>query len=240
MLSVVANHPLLAEVEEIDTTLLTSVTTIPPDRLRSDERTMTRAYLLVTHAVLEERIENIFLAHFFNARAVIDSGSAIPAGLLPFYSAALEWAGIDPPTYAKRTWRGYMSSSVAEAHVKSVIQNNHGLKRNNIQDLAKLVGIEWAAIDDAPGVEISALTTLGAKRGAAGHTSPFIGPDQAITEEEYPANVREWVNNAVRTVIHLEDVISQMCATQTAHPSDAHRQSLMRRSRALRRARLEP
>ncbi len=199
---------------EIEATLLSGVSTSPPDPLTTRERTLTRAYLLVAHAILEERIEGIFLNHFARAREVIASGTSIPAGLLSYYAAALEWKR-DIPTYAKRQWLGFMSSPVADEYVASEVRENHGLKSDNVQDLAKLVGVEWAAIDDAADVQLAALTTLGAKRGAAGHTSPFTSPAQAVAEEEYPANVREWVDQAVRTVIALESVVEQLSSTSS-------------------------
>lgn len=208
------DHPLLVEIAEIEATLLSGVSTSPPDPLTTRERTLTRAYLLVAHAILEERIEGIFLNHFVRARQVIASGASIPVGLLSYYAAALEWKR-DIPTYAKRQWLGFMSSPVADEYVASEVRENHGLKSDNVQDLAKLVGVEWAAIDDAADVQLAALTTLGAKRGAAGHTSPFTSPAQAVAEEEYPANVREWVEQAVRTVIALESVVEQLSSTSS-------------------------
>ncbi|GEP48673.1 hypothetical protein FVP74_13895 [Microbacterium saccharophilum] len=205
------NHPLLAEIAEIESTLLSDVSTAPPDPLSTRERTVTRAYLLVAHAILEERIEGIFLEHFNRARRVIAEGVSVPVGLLPFFAAALEW-NRDIPTYNKRQWLGVMSSPLAIEYVTSEVRENHGLKADNVRDLAKLVGIEWAVIDDAVDIQLAALTTLGAKRGAAGHTSPFNSPTQAVTEEEYPANVREWVEQAARTVIALESVVDQLSA----------------------------
>lgn len=203
------DHPLLAEIAEIASTLLSDVSTAPPDPLSPRERTVTRAYLLVAHAILEERIEGIFVEHFNRARAVIAEGASVSVGLLPFYAAAMEWDRV-VPTYNKRRWLGFMSSPMADEYVASEVRENHGLKAGNVQELAKLVGIEWAAIDDAADVQLASLTTLGAKRGAAGHTSPFNSPTQAVSEEEYPANVREWVEQAVLTVIALEAVVEQL------------------------------
>ena len=207
-------HPLLAEIAEIESTLLADVSTTPPDPLSTRERTVTRAYLLVAHAILEERVEGIFLEHFNRARQVIADSVSVPAGLLPFFAAALEW-NREIPTYNKRQWLGVMSSPMANEYVANEVRENHGLKADNVRDLAKLVGIEWAVIDDAVDIELAALTTLGAKRGAAGHTSPFNSPTQAVAEEEYPANVREWVEQAARTVIALESVVDQLSALQS-------------------------
>ena len=208
----VTEHPLISELAEIEQTLLLTVTTVPPDPLRSEERVLTRAYLLLCHAVLEERVEGIFAAHFQSARALISANKPLPVELLPFYAAALEWGSVVTPTYAKRTWLGFMTSKIAEEHVAGVIRANHGLKETNIRELAKLVGIEWSVIDDATGIELAALTTLGAKRGTAGHTSPFSGLDQGLAGEEYPANVREWVTQAASTVIQLEAVVTKITA----------------------------
>ena len=210
------DHSLWDEITEIESTLLSEVSTSPPDPLSTRERTLTRAYLLVAHAILEERIEAIFVEHFSRACEVIAANKFVPVGLLSFYAAALEWRR-DMPSYGKRQWLGYMSSPVAVEYVASEVRENHGLKAANVQDLAKLVGVEWAVIDDAADVRLAALTTLGAKRGAAGHTSPFTSPVQAVSEEEYPANVREWVAEAVQTVIALEAVVKQLSATESAH-----------------------
>jgi hypothetical protein len=210
----VTDHPLLAEIAEVESTLLSEVSTAPPDPLSTRERTVTRAYLLVAHAILEERIEGIFLEHFNRARQVIAESVSVPLGLLPFYASALEW-NRPIPTYNKRQWVGVMSSPMAVEYIASEVRENHGLKADNVQDLAKLVGIEWAAIDDAADIQLAALTTLGAKRGAAGHTSPFNSPTQVVAEEEYPANVREWVEQAVRTVIALEAVVEQLSAPES-------------------------
>lgn len=211
----VTDHPLLAELAEIDDTLLATVTTVPPDPLRSDERTLTRAYLLLCHAVLEEHIEKIFIAHFADAQTLISAGASVPVELLPFYAAAHEWTNVTLPTYSKRKWTGFLASPIATEHVKSIISKNHGLKEDNVKELAKLVGIEWAFIDDAAGVELAALTTLGVKRGAAGHTSPF-NVDHSLSGQEYPANVREWVSQAAKTVIEIESVVGRI--TKSAMP----------------------
>lgn len=205
------DHPLLVEMAEIESTLLSGVSSSPPDPLSPRERTLTRAYLLVAHAILEERIEGIFFKHFMSARELIATGASMPIGLLPYYAAAMEWKR-DIPTYSKRNWLGFMSSAVAHEYVANEVRQNHGLKADNVQDLAKLVGVEWSAIDEAADVQLAALTTLGVKRGAAGHTSPFTTPAQVVAEEEYPANVREWVEQAVRTVIALESVVEHLSA----------------------------
>jgi len=214
----VTRHALLDQLDEIDQTLLTQVRTSPPDPLTSKERTLTRSYLLVAHALLEEAIESIFVSHFDNARVAVSAGRFAPSTLLPLYAAALEW-GIDIPTYHKRKWNGFLSSKLADAHVTDAVRKNHGLKEQNVQDLAKLVGIEWAVIDDAPGVSLAALSTLGAKRGVAGHTSLFSGSNEQLAGEEYPSNVREWVSQAAESVIELEDVVSRLSAPAFAEDS---------------------
>jgi hypothetical protein len=208
--SAVTEHPLLAQLGQIDRTLLGPVKTAPPDLLTSEERSQTRAFLLLAHALLEEAIETIFLSHFRDASAIIASGKAVPTELLPFYASVLEWGSEKLPTYAKRKWLGFISSQTAEEHVTNVVRKNHGLKEDNVKELAKLVGIEWAVIDDAPGIELGALTTLGVKRGVAGHTSLFSGLNQSLLGEEYPVNVREWVEQAAKSVIELEAVISRL------------------------------
>lgn len=205
-----ASHPLLNELAEIDSALLSAVTTVPPDPLSPREKILTRAYLLLAHAVLEERIESMFLAYFRNARQLISSGGPLPVELLSFYAAVMEWGTPVPPTYVKRSGQGFISSRLADEHVADALRKNHGLKEENVSELAKLVGIEWSILDDAPGIQMSSLSTLGVKRGTAGHTSPFSGLDKALDGEDYPVNVREWVHQAAASVIELQSVMEKI------------------------------
>jgi hypothetical protein len=225
---VVTEHPLLTQLREMETTLLAGVSTVPPDPLRSEERTLTRAYLVLAHAVLEEEVEQIFLNHFDSVRQLLATVDYAPLELLPFFAAVHEWnTAVQLPTYAKRNYMGYITSPKASEYVSSEVRENHGLKADNVMGLAKLVGIEWTVIDDAPGVELTALTTLGVKRGAAGHTSLFSGRNQALAGQEYPVNVREWVENAAKTVIELERVVKSL-STEPAEAVVASKVGVMR------------
>lgn len=221
-------HPLLTQLREMETTLLAGVSTVPPDPLRSEERTLTRAYLVLAHAVLEEEVEQIFLNHFDSVRQLLATVDYAPLELLPFFAAVHEWnTAVQLPTYAKRNYMGYITSPKVSEYVSSEVRENHGLKADNVMGLAKLVGIEWTVIDDAPGVELTALTTLGVKRGAAGHTSLFSGRNQALAGQEYPVNVREWVENAAKTVIELERVVKSL-STEPAEAVVATKVGVMR------------
>ena len=70
---------------------------------------------------------------------------------------------------------------------------------------------EWGSFEQVLSQELADLTTLGARRGEAGHLSPFSGKAVILNQQEYPEDARRWVRAAgaalARIIRHLDSLI---------------------------------
>jgi len=179
--------------------------------LTDEEKAVTNAYLVLAHAVLEETIEAAFERHFQRLVSWFDSRT------LPLESARLlfamrEWM---PESYVPSFKKRDLVGIVRAAHKPFLaeVRGNHGIKPHNIENLARLVGLDWNRFEAALNTQMEDLRTLGTKRGDAGHLSPYSEKAVALSRQDYPENVREWVNagrDAVLGVIaHLHLIVSE-------------------------------
>jgi hypothetical protein len=112
------------------------------------------------------------------------------------------------PTYKKRSLVGLQKA--ARQAYQGKLKANNGLKTDNIQALAKFIGVDWSELDAYLNQSLIDLDTLGVKRGEAGHMSPYTDRGVQLTRHDYPENVREWVNggrDAVVAVLSYLDMV---------------------------------
>jgi hypothetical protein len=183
---------LVAQLDHLDNLLLSGVSTTFPDELTDEEKAATNAYLVLSHAVLEEFLESVFESHFDRLAGWL-IGDLVPLEVARLMFAAGELLPSHTlPTYEKRSLT-YMKKACKAFFLKELSQNN-GLKPDNLKKLARLVGLDWAAFDGELSSQLADLQTLGVRRGDAGHLSPYSTKAIFLTRQDYPENVREWVH----------------------------------------------
>lgn len=197
-----------AQLEHLDGLLLSTVRTAFPDLLTDEEKATTHAYLVLSHAVLEEHLEAAFETHYDRL------AGWLVADMVPLESARLayavrEWLPKElEVSYKKRSLRGLVTA--ARTHFVSKIKDNHGIKPENVEGLARLVGLDWKAFERSLDTQLEDLRTLGKKRGEAGHLSPYTDKAVTLTRQDYPENVREWVHggrDAVSDIVAYLDAL---------------------------------
>lgn len=197
------------QVELLDQLLLAGVRTEFPDTLTDREKVAVNAYLVLSHACIEEYAERVFLAHYDRLEELATLNFFPPS--VAQLALAVGW---HLPDAMKQTL-GYKSRTLAGAiqagrvnYLRSYVGGNDGLKENNIKKLAQGLGVEWPRVESRLSKELIDLNTLGAKRGAAGHLSPFT-PSQGAHEETYPSDVRAWVESGRDAVLALERLLTE-------------------------------
>jgi hypothetical protein len=206
------------QLEFLDATLLSSVTSEFPNPLADLEKAAINAYLVLCHACIEEFIEDIFNDHL-RRLSEMTTMPLVPrdvAGLLHAVGALLPESKRAP--YKTQSLAGI--ATAASLHFeKSVLKENHGIKTRNILHLAKHVGLNWGDFESGLLTHLADLDTLGAKRGEAGHLSPFSAKTLTITRLVYPDEVRVWVAGArdaalaVRRYLHnsVDEQLRSFC-----------------------------
>jgi hypothetical protein len=63
--------------------------------------------------------------------------------------------------------------------------------------------------------QLADLDTLGAKRGAAGHISPFSPNAPVLEERTYPSDARGWVEGACDAIHALKRFLDREVATRS-------------------------
>lgn len=198
---------LRVQIATLDKLLLAGIETGVPDALTQEERAAVRAYLVLGHACIEEFIEDAFLRHLDEVGLPIGR-SGVPSG-----SASLMFSiGVRLPEgkrgkYSDRTLPGLVERYRDE--YERLVAQNHGIKTQNIRRLAEGAGVIWRHFDEALEAELITLETLGAKRGEAGHTSPFSDRSVGVDLEIYPEEAREWVEGGCTAALELKRYLKQ-------------------------------
>jgi hypothetical protein len=184
-----------------------------PLRDRSDEEAMRiHSYLLLSHAALEEELEAAFEKYLSRLLGWLVA-DRVPIACLSLAYAASQELQISPVEYAKRD----IVPQLREMSVKKydhVVKGNHGLKSINVKSLAKPVGVPWRLIEQELGPSLADLDTLGSKRGAAGHASPFSPRFRPIEQVWWPSNVRGWVADGLAAVEAIADLLEGLVRGQ--------------------------
>lgn len=185
---------LVNQLNHLDALLLSTVSTEFPDPLTDEEKAATNAYVVLSHAVLEEYIEDAFERHFARLAAWLDSPT-VPLEAAKLALALGDWVKEDKRVaFKKRQISGYVKG--LQSSMRSQLGQNHGIKATNIQHMARLVGVDWPALEAELSTALADLSTLGSMRGEAGHLSPFSERAVRITRQAYPDDVRSWVRSA--------------------------------------------
>lgn len=203
---------LSTQLAQLDDALLGQVVTQFPEPLSGAERVRVNAYLVLSHAVLEEQLELVFDSHFRRLSGWM-LADLVPIECVRLAYAVAQYAMKDEETFKKRSTPQWIRGRGLK-EFRARVKFNHGLKSENVHNLAKLVGLHWDALDAALGTELADLDTLGSKRGSAGHLSPFTESATNISANDGPDNVREWVKNGreaveaidryLRRVVHMQ------------------------------------
>lgn len=202
------------QLNHLDNVLLKTVTTQFPNLLTDAEKSTTHAYLVLSHAVLEEHLEGLFQRHFLQLLSWLKA-DLVPIEVTRLAFGMKEWLPKDAHvTYKKRSVPGIMSSEIVRRAFNQEVKNNHGLAPQNIENLAKLVGLDWARFDKRLDQEIGNLKTLASKRGEAGHLSPFTDKAIKLSRQDYPENVREWVSNGREAVERIDNYLTELIQSQ--------------------------
>lgn len=203
---------LIAQLEHLDELLLSTVTTTFPDPLTDEDKASTHAYVVLCHAVLEEHLEAAFEAHFDRLRGWLVA-DMVPLEVARLAFAVSEWLPDDlAVTYRKRSLCGLVGAA-RKPFVRQV-GSNHGIKPENVEGLAKLIGMDWKKFEASLNQELEDLRTLGSKRGEAGHLSPYTEKAVNLTRQDYPENVREWVNGGRDAVLAIVRYMDELVRSQ--------------------------
>lgn len=201
------------QLKNLDRALLGAVTTQFPTPLTAAEQALTHGYLVLAHAVLEEHLEKIFEEHYDRLASWLTS-DMVPRETALLTYAVREWlpASINVG-YKQREMQQFIAKPARDEFVKLLGRNN-GLKLENVATLAKLVGLNWKCFEDSLNTELSDLTTLGSKRGAAGHLSPYTNKVTELTENDYPDDVRGWVDAGETAIEAIRSYLSLLVSRQ--------------------------
>lgn len=193
---------LSAQLAHLDGALLGTIDTQFPEPFSEGEKAQIHAYLVLAHAVLEERLEAAFERHFDRVASWLDDGM-VPLECVRLVIAVTDSLPQAEKTYKRRDIAG-MVRGAGRAELVKRLSQNHGLKAGNVESLAKLVGVDWTSLENSLTVALADLTTLGVKRGAAGHLSPYTEKVTDISSTDGPDDVRAWVEDAKNAVLGLE------------------------------------
>lgn len=193
------------QIAKLDDAFLKSVTIDVGETPDENSRANIHAYLVLSHAILEEHIESVFDEYFERAVKCLDGNLVPKASLALVYSVADRASRDDKTPYLKRSVR-HEVERLGKPLLAKAIRSNNGLKPANIENLAQAAGVAWGEFDDALSTHLANLQNLGVKRGDAGHLSPFSAQ---LTEVVHPEQVREWVSNGVSAVAAIESFLLQ-------------------------------
>lgn len=197
------------QLDHLDAALIANVQSTSLTPLSERERAQVNAYLVLAHAVLEEHLESMFLDHFDRLVAHF-SNSMVPIECIRLAFAVAELTPEIVGTAYKKRDVVALVQNLGRKRFETRLNTNHGIKTTNIETIAKGVGLDWQSFEDALSEAIADLNTLGAKRGSAGHLSPFTDRVTSIKEEITPDDVRAWVTAAQEALTKIETHLKQI------------------------------
>lgn len=204
---------LAEQLQQLDSALLGRVITEFPEPLDASEQAFTHGYLVLAHAVLEEHLEKIFEDHYDRLAGWLVA-DMVPLEAARFVYAVRDWLpDAVHVSYKRRNLRGLVSGGARKEFLK-IIKQNHGLKLQNVENLGRLVGLDWQALEDSLNSELSDLSTLGTKRGVAGHLSPYTAKVTDLTANDYPEDIRGWVEAGRIAVEAIETYLRKLVEDQ--------------------------
>lgn len=198
--------------------ILKPIATEFPDPLSESDRALVSAYLVLSHAVLEEALEDAFTATY--DRLAMSLGERlVPIEAARFVYSVCRWvpesvhSGQNP-----KNLHPFISKACRREFTKKIDSNN-GLKTANIKSLSKLLGLDWDAIEDLYATQLADLDNLGSKRGAAGHLSPYSAKATGLTANVDPQDVRRWVDSGLAAITAVQQYLSSI-ASKASQPTE--------------------
>ncbi|WP_152521418.1 HEPN domain-containing protein [Amycolatopsis decaplanina] len=189
---------------------------VPLDQqLSPSEQIQVHAFVVISHSAIEEYIEQLLTDSLDEA---LNKGLA-PGGPLPLIALPLavhhsaEIIGQSSGKGAFITARS-VHQKLLGLYTSKVVKPNNGIKRKDIEKLCKPLGIDVAGFDGDLEVAVTALDTLGAKRGTLAHTLSV-----AAREVIRPEQAREWVNDSIDGIEALTQHIEESVA-RTVHQTE--------------------
>jgi hypothetical protein len=179
------------------------------DTLAADEQFKTHAYLMLACALVEEHIESLFGAYVAE-RAAINDGRVHEC----FISLTARFSGdlIGQNSGRLPTAQAALPTLVGLYSTK-VIKANNGVKRQNIETLAKPLGL-GDRLDMCEEL-FTPLNTLGAKRGAVAHLG-------VVTEEITPVDARNFVTSVLSNLALLDKIFDDTRDGSALQPASGH------------------
>ena len=192
---------LAEQLKHLDRVLLGGITTQFPDPLTDEEKASLNAFIVLTHAVLEEHLEAAFKSQYQRLRGWVD-GSMVPLEVVRLaFAVGRGLPENKTASYKTRTIGGVLKAG--EAVVDAAIRGNHGIKPHHVRSLAEAVGVEWPSLEAELNSALLDLDTLANHRGEAGHLSPYSSAASKITHRTDPEDVRKWVSDARDAVLAI-------------------------------------
>ncbi|MGW9419386.1 HEPN domain-containing protein [Cellulosimicrobium funkei] len=201
-----------AQLKHLDGALLSTVKTQFPDPFSEEEKAQIHAYLVLAHAVLEEYLEFLFEQHFQRLASWLEA-DRVPAECLGLVFAVAQYKMDNPVPYRKRDVAGLVAG-LGKKEFHRLVRSNNGLKTSNVEGLAKLVGVRWEPLERELNLVLSDLDTLGVKRGAAGHLSPYTEKTTDISLSDGPDDVRKWVEDGRKAIEAISKYLRDLVRNQ--------------------------
>ncbi len=196
--------------------LLVPITSVAPD-LSEGELIAVRAYLVLSHAAIEEFIEAAFLTYVRECTLADDRGRVHPGTTLALLRLADEIRGQIPKAQLRPA---EILSRIPPLYQLNVLRPNHGIKPDYIQTMALGAGLGWPEFEAACPNLLAALPTLSSARGDIAHLSSLgLSADGAgLRITYYPEDARK-KTGAVLTSI--QEFIDHLASTLPPFPAQA-------------------
>nr|WP_143571041.1 hypothetical protein [Tessaracoccus sp. ZS01] len=173
--------------------------------------------------MLEEYLETAFLSHFERLCSWLDE-PLVPKECVQFAFAVSALTSEGSGSYRKRNTVEVIRHFGKKQFEKQLNANN-GLKTQNVEVLARALGADWSELESALNIQLADLDTLGHKRGAAGHLSPYTNKINAISTADGPDQIREWVRNGQDAVEAVGQYLDRLCPPRSKGSNELRRQA---------------
>ena len=198
-----------SQVRALRQLTIDSIPSTFPLPLPPESRMAVNAFVVLAHACIEEFIEDLFMTYATTVSQAASEGVSHRDYAALAYSAGSN--AKDKASFRARSIEHVMRSALE--FVGRQVAANHGVKASNIERLAECAGLDWTEFDNALSGAIADLTTLGAKRGDAGHLSPFTTKSVFLSDIDGPEDVVRWVDEGVTAAraieAYLEGLLSE-------------------------------
>ncbi|WP_159400763.1 HEPN domain-containing protein [Streptomyces sp. XY431] len=172
-----------------------------PDDLTRRQELLISSFVILSHAHIEEFVENLFREYVENREKEI-TDATVPhcfVKLALHFSSDLigQGAGNRFPTRQ-------ICTTAKNLYISKVINTNHGLKESNVGALAKPLGVHGERLSNSCEQLFVTLNTLGGKRGRMAHTS---SRNQAASETVYASQAIVWVEDVINLAHQLNNYL---------------------------------